>query len=333
MAGHRRTLSGMVVVLTGASSGIGRATALEAARRGARLTLVARGQGQLEAVRAEVEALGAEAIALPVDVSSDEALRSAAEAVVARFGRFDAWVNNAGVAAYATLTDLPLADHRRLFETNYWGTVHGSLAAVAHFRSRPGRGRLVNVGSVNGDVPVPLLSAYSASKHAVKGFTDALRMELLAAGDRIDVVQIKPSGIASALPHHARNHLAAEPRVMPPLYAPELVATSICDALERPVREVTIGLPGGLLRLGMAVAPSLTDRVIAAVVPPITHSRHPLTPTDNLDRPTEGGRIHSPYTRGIPISPYTALQLHRAALKIAGLSLGALWLLARRRRR
>ncbi len=128
-------------------------------------------------------------------------------------------------------------------------------------------------------------------------------MELLAAGDRIDVVQIKPSGIASALPHHARNHLAAEPRVMPPLYAPELVAASICDALARPVREITIGIPGGLLRLGMALAPALTDRVIAAVVPPITHSRRPVTPTDNLDRPTEGGRIHSPYTSGIPISP------------------------------
>ncbi len=267
-----------------------------------------------------------------MDVSDDDAFRTALQAVVGRFGRFDALVNNAGVAAYANLTDLPLADHRRLFETNYWGTVHGSLAAVAHFRSRPGRGRLVNVGSVNGDVPVPYLSAYSATKHAVKGFTDALRMELLAAGDPIDVTLVKPSGIASALPHHARNHLSAEPRVMPPLYAPEFVAAAILDALARPVREVTIGAPGGLLRTAMALAPGLTDRLIAAVVPPLTHSRHPMTPSDNLDRPTEGGRIHSPYTRGLPFSPYTALQRHGPALKLVGLGLGALWLLARRRR-
>ncbi|WP_279482830.1 SDR family oxidoreductase [Aureimonas sp. SK2] len=332
MIRHRRPLAGLVVVLTGASSGIGRATALEAARRGARLALLARGEEELAKVRAEVEALGTEAIAVPVDVSDDAALHGASETVVGRFGRFDAWINNAGVAAYANLTDLPLPEHRRLFETNYWGTVHGSLAAVAHFRSRPGRGRLVNVGSVNSDVPVPYLSAYSATKHAVKGFTDALRMELLASGDRITVTLVKPSGIASALPHHAKNHLTAEPRVMPPLYAPELVADAILDALARPVREITVGAPGGLLRAAMSWAPSLTDRFIAAVVPPITHSRHPLTPTDNLDRPTQGARIHSPYTRGLPVSLYTALQPHRAALRTVGLGLGALWLLSRRRR-
>lgn len=322
MTPRPRPLSQQVVVVTGASSGIGLLTAQRAARAAAAVVLVSRDGDVLERIATEIEAGGGRAFPVVADVSSQAELDAAVAAGVARFGRIDTWVNNAGVAAYSTLLDLPLDEHRRIFETNYWGVVYGSLAAIRHFRTRPGAAVLINVGSVNSDIAVPLLSAYSASKHAVKGFTDALRRELLASDPAISVTLVKPSGIATALPQHARNHLDREPRIVPPLYAPEIVADAILHVAVHPRREIAVGAIGALLAVPMALAPRLMDRLLAVGVPPLSRSANPLTPTDNLESPTGGGKAHYRYAPGLPFSPYTQMQKRPAAAALSLLAIG-----------
>ncbi|MBB3952435.1 SDR family oxidoreductase [Aureimonas jatrophae] len=326
------SVAGQVIVITGASSGIGLATARRAARAGASVVLASRDGPLLERLAREIETDGGRALAVATDVSVEAEVEALIHKAVARFGRVDAFVNNAGVAAYSTLDALPLDEHRRIFETNYWGLVHGSLAAIRHFRSRPGGGRLVNIGSVNSDVAIPLLSAYSASKHAVKGFTDALRRELLASDPAITVTLIKPSGIATGFPQHARNHLREEPRVVPPLYAPEIVADAILDAVRHPRREIVVGAVGPALAVPLAVFPRLMDRLLAAAVPPLSKSGNPRTANDNLDTPTGEARVHYAHAPGLPFSPYTEMQKRPGLTVLLGAALvGAL--AARRRRR
>lgn len=325
----QKRLDQQVVVITGASSGIGLSTAERAAARGARVVLAARGEDALREIVARIEAKGGRAAYAVADVGVEGDVERVAEVALARYGRIDTWVNNAGAGAYETLVELSIAEHRRIFETNYWGTVYGSLAAIRHFRGRAGGGTLINVGSVNSDVAIPLLSAYSASKHAVKGFTDALRRELLHSGDAILVTLIKPSGIATPFPQHARNHMDREPRVVPPLYAPEIVADAILHAAGHPRREIVVGAVGPVLSGAAALAPRLMDRLLAAAVQPLSRSANPLTLSDNLDGPADGGTAHNRYAPSLPFSPYTALQTHpgRVLAGLAGLGL----LLASRR--
>lgn len=305
-----------VIVITGASSGIGLATARRAAGQGARVVLVSRDRETLDRVATDIAAHGGQALAAVADVGVEAQIATVVEAAVQRFGRIDTWVNNAGVAAYSTLDRLPIGEHRRIFETNYWGVVHGSLAAVAHFRSREGRGTLINVGSVNSDVAIPLLSAYSASKHAVKGFTDALRRELLRSDPEIGITLIKPSGIATGFPQHARNHMREEPRVVPPLYAPEIVADAILNAATHPRRDIVVGAVGPLLAGPLVAFPRFMDRLISATVPPLSKSSNPRTERDNLETSTGGGKVHYAYAPGLPVSPYTEVQ-KRPALTLA----------------
>lgn len=324
MTKRPRPLRDQVIVVTGASSGIGLSTARRAARQGAAIVLVSRDPDVLARIVLDIESEGNRAVAVTADVSSETEVEGIVAAAVARFGRIDTWVNNAGVAAYSPLTELPIAEHRRIFETNYWGVVHGSLAAVRHFRSRPGTGTLINVGSVNSDVAIPLLSAYSASKHAVKGFNDALRRELLTSDPAVHVTLVKPSGIATSFPQHARNHLDREPRVVPPLYAPEIVADAIIHAASYPQREIVVGAVGPLLAGPLVVFPRLMDRLLAIAVPPLSKSSNPRTRTDNLDTPTGGTETKYRYAPGLPFSPYTELQKHPGAISLAVLAAGVL---------
>ena len=239
-----KPVSDQVIFITGASSGIGLATAMAAAAMGAKVVLVARSEEGLQDGVDRIRSAGGQAIWAVADVAKPDELRSAAEKGIETFGRIDTWVNNAGVSEYGRLADMSLEDDKKLFETNFWGVVNGSRLAV---ELMPAGGALVNLGSEVSHVPIPIQGMYSASKHAVLGFTDALRMELADANLPISVTLIKPSAINTPYPQHASNRLPAgqSPTLPPPVYAPELVADQILYAASTPVRELFVAAAGG----------------------------------------------------------------------------------------
>ena len=324
-----KKLNNQVIVITGASSGIGLVTARMAARYGTRLVLNSRNEDALQQVIQEIREAGGQAIHVTGDVSREEDVRKIASEAVGQFGGIDTWVNNAGVSIYGRLTEIPIVDMRRLFEINFWGVVHGSRIAVEHMRRRGGA--LINVGSTVSDRAIPLQGIYSASKHAVKGFTDALRMELEEQGVPISVTLIKPSSIDTPLPEHARNYLPVEPKLPPPVYAPELAAEAILHAAEHPTRDVFVGSGGkGISAMGR-FSPRLTDRFM----------EKSLFRMQQTDRPAAepSGAL---YSAGVDLrergnypgttretSVYTSAALHpliTSAMAIgAGLALAAWW--------
>jgi short-subunit dehydrogenase len=234
-----KNISEQTIVITGATSGIGLTTARTAAERGARLVLVARNEEALRKLAGELGENGGRAIYVAADVADEEALRKAAEKAVREFGGFDTWVNNAGGSVYGRIADVPTEDLRRVFETNVWGVVNGSRIALAHLRGKGGA--IINVGSEVSDAPIPLQGIYSASKHAVKGFTDALRMEIEGDELPVSVTLIKPTAIHTPFAENAKNHLPYKPQLPPPVYAPDLVAEAILYAAETPTRDFYVG--------------------------------------------------------------------------------------------
>ncbi len=252
-----KKLADQVLVLTGATSGIGLVTARQAARRGARLVLAARSQEELRQLENEITSRGGQAVSVVADVGRQEEVQRIAATAQERFGGFDTWVNNAGVSLFGRLEEIDLADARRLFDTNFWGVVHGSLAALPELKKRGGA--LINLGSVVSDRAFPLQGMYSASKQAVKGFTDALRVELEEEGAPISVTLIKPTSIATPLPRHAKNYMAEEPTLPPPVYAPEIAAKAILHCAEHPEREVAVGGASKMMSVLSALAPRLMD--------------------------------------------------------------------------
>ncbi len=234
-----KSISEQVIVITGASSGIGRATARLAAERGAKLVLNSRGDHDLLELTTALRTRGATVAMMVGDVADPDAMAALAEAARRDMGGFDTWVNNAGVSIYGRIEDVPVADARQLFETNYWGVVNGSLAAVPHLRQSGGT--LINVGSILSDTGYPLQGHYTASKHAVKGFTDSLRLELAHDGAPVSVTLIQPAAIDTPYPQHARSYLGVQPKHLPPVYTPEIVAEAILDCAEHPERNVLVG--------------------------------------------------------------------------------------------
>jgi short-subunit dehydrogenase len=253
-----KKLRDQVIVITGASSGIGLVTARMAARQGARLVLAARSEESLRHIADELSDQGCEAIHITADVSREEDHRRIFDAAMDRFSGFDTWVNNAAVSVYGRLLDVSIADHRRIFETNFWGTVYGSRTACELLRRRGGA--LINVGSTVSDRAIPLQGMYSASKHAVKGFTDALRMELEQEGSPISVTLIKPGSINTPYPDHAKNYLGEKLTLPPPVYAPDLVAEAILHCAEHPERELFVGSGGAMLSAMGRYTPRFADK-------------------------------------------------------------------------
>jgi NAD(P)-dependent dehydrogenase (short-subunit alcohol dehydrogenase family) len=252
-----KRLEDQVMVVTGGTSGIGLATARRAAARGARVVLCSRNEPELRETVSAIEERGGTARSVVADVANQEDVERLAATAIEEFGTIDTWVNNAGVSFYGKLMEVAIEDMRRLFEVNFWGTVYGTRAAVA--RLRGSGGALINIGSVVSDRAIPLQGAYSASKHAVKGFTDALRMELEKEGAPISVTLIKPSTIDTPYFQHAKNYMAVEPKPPAPVYAPEVVANAILRAAEHPVRDITIGGGGRLISALGTALPRLTD--------------------------------------------------------------------------
>ncbi|HEX2136912.1 MAG TPA: SDR family oxidoreductase [Microvirga sp.] len=325
-----------VIVITGASSGIGLATARMFADRGARgLVLVARNEEALARVAEELSAKGTRAVAVPADVGRREDLERVARTAVETFGAFDTWVNDAAVALYGTVEQIPIEDQRRQFEVNYWGVVNGSLIAARHLRERGG-GAIINVGSVLSERAMIFQTQYSASKHAVKAFTDGLRMELERDGAPISVTLIKPSAIDTPYPEHARNYLDEDLRTPPPVYDPHLVAKAIAFAAENQKRELTVGLGGWMIGALGTVAPRLMDKAmeLTGYSSQTTTQPERRQMRDNLYRPRQDGDEYSSL-RGEPrkTSVFLAAQMHPlvTAAVLAGLSAAVVALLVPRK--
>jgi NAD(P)-dependent dehydrogenase (short-subunit alcohol dehydrogenase family) len=246
-----------VIVITGASSGIGLVTARRAAARGAKVVLAARNERDLANAVEGILSDGGRAAYQVADVSEPDQVLAIAECALREFGRIDTWVNNAAVAVYGRLTEVPLRDMRRQFDVNYWGTVYGSLTAVP-LLARHG-GALINVASALADRAIPLQGNYCAAKHAMKAFTDALRMELEADGIAISVTLVKPGSIDTPLFEKSKSYIGVEPQPVPPVYAPDAVASVILRCAEHPQRDVIVGGMGKMLSLANA-APRFADR-------------------------------------------------------------------------
>lgn len=234
-----KKVSQQTIVITGASSGIGLTTARMAAEQGAKLVLIARNEDALRELADEINQSGGKAVFLAADVADEHSLREAATLAMREFGGFDTWVNNAGVSIYGRIADVPTDDFRRLFDTNFWGVVNGSRVALEHLKNKGGA--IINVGSEVSDAPIPLQGIYSASKHAVKGFTDALRMEVEGDGFPVSVTLIKPTAIHTPYAENSKNYLPYEPQLPPPVYAPDLVAEAILHCAENQVRDFYVG--------------------------------------------------------------------------------------------
>jgi len=308
MAVKLKPLAEQVIVITGASSGIGLATARKAAQAGAAVVLAARNGEALRTICDDINAQGGRAHAVVGDVGEPEDVEKIARAAVARFDRFDTWINDAGVGLYGELTETSSSDHERLFRTNYFGVVNGSLEAVKHFRKRGGAGAVINVGATLSDAVAPLQGAYSASKHAVKAFTDALRMELAREKAPISVSLIKPASVSSPFAEHARNLMDRPASAPPPRYAPEVVADAILHAAVHPVRDISVGAGGQPIVIGAAAAPRLTDRVLARVAPPLSRRRGEKPDRDSLYEAGVDGLTESEHLKGRRFSVYTEAQ-------------------------
>jgi len=294
MAFRQKPVEEQVVVITGASSGIGLATAhLFASRRAKGLVLAARNEDALRKIADEISRSGTRAVAVPADVSKREDLERIARTAIDTFGGFDTWVNDAAVALYGPLDRIPIEDQRQLFEVNYWGVVNGSMIAADHLCNRGGT--IINVGSVLSERAMMLQTQYSASKHAVKAFTDGLRMELESQGAPIAVTLIKPSSIDTPYVEHARNYLDQETAVPPPAYDPHLVAKAIVFAAEHQRRELTIGFGGWVIGAMGKVAPRMVDKAMELTGYASQTTRQPerRQMRDNLYDAREDGDMYS----------------------------------------
>lgn len=315
-----------VIVVTGASSGIGLATARAAAKKGARVVLVARDEGALQRIVADIRARGGEAIYCVADVGSLPEVQAVADAALREFGGFDTWVNNAGVSIYGRIDEVPVEDARRLFDTNYWGVVNGCHAALAHLRVHGGA--LINIGSIVSDRAIPLQGHYSASKHAIKGFTDALRMELEHEGAPVALTLVKPASIDTPFTEHARNLMEREPDLPSPVYRPETVAHAILYCASHPKRSITVGAGGGMNALMGRVAPRTTDRMMERSLFDGQKRDEPRRPArrDALYQPPlDNGRLRGPYDGHVALtSVYTRAALNPTRTALALAAVGAL---------
>src|SRR4051812_4572895 len=300
-----------VMVITGASSGIGLATARLAAKRGARVVLNARNDADLQQVTEEIRANGGRAVAVPGDVADEHAMDWVASTAQREFGGIDTWVNNAGLSIYGKLTDIPMADKRRLFDINFWGVVNGCRTAVRSLKDKGGA--IINIGSEVSQMAIPLQGIYSASKHAVAGYTDALRMELEHDALPISVTLVKPSAINTPFTEHARNYMEdGVPALPPPVYAPDVVADAILKCAEKPIREVQVGGAGKAHVLMGRLAPRLTDLYMERAMFEQQKTRDRSQPREgSLDRAQADGRERGPHRgRELKSSVYTQAVLH-----------------------
>jgi short-subunit dehydrogenase len=319
-----KPIAEQVIVITGASSGIGLVTARQAAGAGARVVLAARNAAALDRAVDAIRAAGGRAAAAAADVADPRQVEAIADTARREFGAIDTWVNNAAVSMYGRIAELSIDDMRRQMDVNYWGQVYGSRIAVREMEGRGGA--LINVGSALSDRAIPLQGGYCAAKHALKGFTDALRMELEEAGAPISVTLVKPASVDTPFFQKARTYLGVEPQPVPPVYAPEVVADVILHAAQHPVRELIAGGSGAKLSAAR-FAPRLADLYMERWT---FDSQSTKTPAggrpDNLYEPVvddggERGRNWRGHTRESSVYTSAMLRPGFAVAVAAGLAL------------
>lgn len=253
-----------VVVVFGASSGIGRETALEFARRGAKVVVAARREEGLQSLVEEIEAGGGEAVAAPADASDFEQVQAVAARAVAAFGRIDTWVHLAAVSIYARFEDTTPEEFQQVVAVNLIGQVHGAMAALPHLK-RAGGGALIHVSSIEARRALPFQSAYASAKHGIKGFLDALRVELQHDEVPISVTEIMPASINTPLFNKARTKLGVQPMGVPPFYEPGVVADAILYAAGHPTREMYAGGAGKMIVMTERASPKLMDALLRKI--------------------------------------------------------------------
>ncbi|PTQ07395.1 hypothetical protein CLG96_17785 [Sphingomonas oleivorans] len=337
MAVKLKPIAQQTIVITGGSSGIGLAAARHAAEAGAAVLLAARNEDALQKAVDDIGAKGGRAAFVAVDIAEEGAAEKIANAAEQRFGGFDTWVNNAAAAVYARLTDTTMEEHKRLFDVGYFGTVQASLVAADQLRQRGGA--LINIGSVLSERAIPLQGAYSAMKHALRGFTDTLRMELEMDEAPISVTLIKPTSMDTPYSEHARNKMDQPARVPPIVYDPRLVAKAICFAAEHPRREMTVGGQGYLITKLGNIAPRTADRILERFFgePAQTIATEPGRGTaDNLFEERQDGRIDSnrpTYVRHRSLALEAQMHPLATAAIVGGAAAGALFGARRMRER
>lgn len=277
-----------VAVITGASAGIGRATAREFARHGCSVALLARGRAGLEAAAREVEELGGQALVVPTDVANFEAVERAAAKAVKAFGHIDIWVNNAFAGIFSRFMDMSLEEYRRVTDVTYFGQVHGTRAALKHMLPR-NSGSIVLVGSALAYRGIPLQSAYCAAKHAVQGFQDSLRTELLAMDSNVRLTMVQLPGVNTTQFDWIRAHVKGTPRPVGAIYQPEIAARAIWKAAHSGRKQWIVGAPAYQAIFGDKLISPLLDRYLADGNIEAQQDREPLDPKrkDNLFEPVD----------------------------------------------
>ena len=291
MAIKLKKLEDQVIVITGASSGIGLATAEAACKGGAKVVLAARSGQTLNDIVQRLTARGGNAIAVTADVSDRSQVQRIADAAIEQFGRIDTWVNNAGLSIYGRLDQVSEEDSRRLFDTNFWGIVNGSMVALPHLLRQGGA--LINLGSEVSEAVVPLQGMYSASKHAIKGFTDALRVEYEEVDKApISITLIQPTAVNTPFPQHAKNYMAQEPKLPDPMIDPQKVADAILSAATTPTHHTKVGLMAKVNTFVSNNAPKIADHMAAKYVQKQQKDEPPRDPGGTLYVPGESGQTH-----------------------------------------
>jgi short-subunit dehydrogenase len=322
------------VIVTGASAGVGRATVRAFARRGARLGLIARGADALEATAREVESLGGRALVLPADVADATRVDEAAAEAERRLGPIDVWVNNAMVSVFSPVSEMRADEYRRVTEVTYLGVVHGTLAALRSMLPRD-RGVIVQVGSALAYRAIPLQSAYCAAKHAVKGFSESLRTELLHQRSRVRVVMVDLPALNTPQFEWVKSRLPRRPQPVPPIFQPEVAARAIVWAADHRRRELYVGWPTVKAIMAEKLAPGYADRYLARHGYDSQQTDEPADRDrpNNLWQPLRGDHgAHGRFgERARTRSAQLWIAMHRGALALVALGTIALMVPARRK--
>jgi short-subunit dehydrogenase len=278
-----------VVVITGASAGVGRATAQAFAKRGARIGLIARGKGGLEGARVDVENAGGESLAIPTDVACSDEVEAAAEAIEKQFGPIDIWVNNAMTTVFSPFKEITAEEFKRATEVTYLGTVYGTMAAIKRMHPR-NRGTIVQVGSALAYRSIPLQAPYCGAKHAIAGFTDSLRSELIHDRSNIHLSMVQMPALNTPQFSWCKTKLPRHPQPVPPIFQPEVGAEAIVWAAHHRRREVFVGAPTVQAIEGNKVAPALLDGYLARTCYDGQQTGEPVSPDrpNNLFEPVPG---------------------------------------------